>query len=594
MPQHGEYTAGWIKRGPSGVIGTNKKCAADTVEQLLHDLTTGHLNEPADPSREAIDAVLAERAPQAVDWAGWQAIDAAEVAAGEPQGRPASSSSRTSRSPRPPPERRPPSAPPAPQRRAEPWVGWRACPRRAAVDCPRAHACAGAARRAAGGHEPLRRLDGRCTAGAVRRLGWQQLPRDCGGVPRLPADGAGLVHHHAQRFPVAWTVGAVADASGLGVDAAFRVVVAAALLIALALLARALAALQVAPLWRLLLLALFILAPLSTRFYVAFPWIAPDAVFLVGAALVAWGLATDRARLLLGGILVAAVARQTGLLLVPALAAWAALASWPRSTEARAGSRDREAGRRWLVAGVGAAIAVGAYLITDRASTPFSAASMNADTVTGLFAWLGDQPSLGGLASFLSAACSRSRCRPCSWRGCYVAPLRGSLAGRATPRCGWPRRPPAGAGRPGDHRQQPRTPGAAGPPVPAGRDGRADGRSGGAPAGAAPRAGVALLGALAAGSLHHITSLVGRDDSAWAPAFAALTLLCDAVIVWCSGGRRARGPLGLAPPQPRRNAPHTPGAIAWLALSEDAVSHEGSPWRRSRFRTRSLNSTATR
>ncbi len=85
---HGEYTAGWIKRGPSGVIGTNKKCANDTVDQLLNDWTTGHLNTPTDPSRAGIDALLAERVADLVDWQGWQAIDAAEVAAGEPQGRP--------------------------------------------------------------------------------------------------------------------------------------------------------------------------------------------------------------------------------------------------------------------------------------------------------------------------------------------------------------------------------------------------------------------------------------------------------------------------------------------------------------------------
>lgn len=85
---HGEYTAGWIKRGPSGVIGTNKKCANDTVDELLNDFTTGHLNAPTDPSREAIDALLRERVADLVDWSGWQAIDAVETAAGEPQGRP--------------------------------------------------------------------------------------------------------------------------------------------------------------------------------------------------------------------------------------------------------------------------------------------------------------------------------------------------------------------------------------------------------------------------------------------------------------------------------------------------------------------------
>ncbi|MDO9352885.1 MAG: FAD-dependent oxidoreductase [Solirubrobacteraceae bacterium] len=85
---HGEYTAGWIKRGPSGVIGTNKKCATDTVNELLHDLTTGHLASPADPDPASLDALVRERVPNVVDWAGWQAIDAVETAAGEPQGRP--------------------------------------------------------------------------------------------------------------------------------------------------------------------------------------------------------------------------------------------------------------------------------------------------------------------------------------------------------------------------------------------------------------------------------------------------------------------------------------------------------------------------
>lgn len=371
--------------------------------------------------------------------------------------------------------------------------------------------------------------------------------------PGLPADGAGLVHHHAQRFPVAWTVGAVAEATGMGVDAAFRLLVVAALLGALALLARALAALQVAPLWRLLLLALFILAPLSTRFYVAFPWIAPDAVFLVGAALVGWGLATDRARLLLGGILVAAVARQTGLLLVPALAAWAALASWPRATSGRAGLAAGEAGRRWLVAGVGAAIAVGAYLITDRASTPFSAASMNADTVTGLFTWLGDQPSLGGLASFLS-------------RGVLAlalpAVLLAWLLRGASPAARWRAVPLLVAA--GLVALQPVL---GGPAITGNNLARLAllglpfllVAMGALMADQAERLPVlrpvhvaVLLGALAAGSQHHITSLVGRDDSSWAPAFAALTLLCDAVILavlWWAARAGRRGAPG-APATP--------------------------------------------
>jgi len=84
----GEYAVGWIKRGPSGVIGTNKRDAQETVDFLVEDLHEGRLNEPSDPSRESLEALIAERKPEAVAYAGWEAIDAAEKSAGEPNGRP--------------------------------------------------------------------------------------------------------------------------------------------------------------------------------------------------------------------------------------------------------------------------------------------------------------------------------------------------------------------------------------------------------------------------------------------------------------------------------------------------------------------------
>jgi ferredoxin/flavodoxin---NADP+ reductase len=87
-PLRGEYAVGWIKRGPTGIIGTNKRDAQETVDALLDDLDAGRLNEPADPSRDSLEELLDERKPDHVTYTGWEAIDRAEKAAGEPQGRP--------------------------------------------------------------------------------------------------------------------------------------------------------------------------------------------------------------------------------------------------------------------------------------------------------------------------------------------------------------------------------------------------------------------------------------------------------------------------------------------------------------------------
>jgi ferredoxin--NADP+ reductase len=87
-PVPGVYTAGWIKRGPSGVIGTNKKDASETVAMLREDFDANRLPEPADPDPVAIERLIAERDHEAVTYEGWEAIDAAETAAGEPHGRP--------------------------------------------------------------------------------------------------------------------------------------------------------------------------------------------------------------------------------------------------------------------------------------------------------------------------------------------------------------------------------------------------------------------------------------------------------------------------------------------------------------------------
>jgi ferredoxin--NADP+ reductase len=81
----GVYAAGWIKRGPSGVIGTNKKDATETVELLLEDLRDAPRKGKA---AEDVDALLLERGTRPVLYEGWTSIDERERAAGEKLGRP--------------------------------------------------------------------------------------------------------------------------------------------------------------------------------------------------------------------------------------------------------------------------------------------------------------------------------------------------------------------------------------------------------------------------------------------------------------------------------------------------------------------------
>jgi ferredoxin/flavodoxin---NADP+ reductase len=82
------YCAGWIKRGPTGIIGTNKKDAAETVAALLDDVKQGRLSHRDEVSAEAVEALLLERGLRPVLYAGWTSIDEHERAAGEKLGRP--------------------------------------------------------------------------------------------------------------------------------------------------------------------------------------------------------------------------------------------------------------------------------------------------------------------------------------------------------------------------------------------------------------------------------------------------------------------------------------------------------------------------
>jgi len=82
----GFYAVGWIKRGPSGVIGTNKPDSAMTVQNLLNDIP--HLNPCAKPDSQAVQSLLQSRKVRVVSFTDWKKIDAAEIERGKALGKP--------------------------------------------------------------------------------------------------------------------------------------------------------------------------------------------------------------------------------------------------------------------------------------------------------------------------------------------------------------------------------------------------------------------------------------------------------------------------------------------------------------------------
>jgi len=87
-PLPGVYVSGWIKRGPSGVIGTNKPDAAETAAAMLADAAAGATGSPSASEPAGVVALLAARQPDAVSWSDWVRLNTAESGRGLPVGRP--------------------------------------------------------------------------------------------------------------------------------------------------------------------------------------------------------------------------------------------------------------------------------------------------------------------------------------------------------------------------------------------------------------------------------------------------------------------------------------------------------------------------
>jgi ferredoxin--NADP+ reductase len=88
QPMTGLYAAGWIKRGPTGVIGTNKPDAAQTVTCMMEDLAADRILAPAEPDAAAAERLIRERRPRCVSYQDWLKLNQIEVSRGRAAGRP--------------------------------------------------------------------------------------------------------------------------------------------------------------------------------------------------------------------------------------------------------------------------------------------------------------------------------------------------------------------------------------------------------------------------------------------------------------------------------------------------------------------------
>jgi ferredoxin--NADP+ reductase len=87
-PIPGLYVAGWIKRGPSGVIGTNKPDAVETVTAMVEDAASGAVGHPSSADAASTEAFVRSRQSACVSYADWRSLDALEISNGKACGRP--------------------------------------------------------------------------------------------------------------------------------------------------------------------------------------------------------------------------------------------------------------------------------------------------------------------------------------------------------------------------------------------------------------------------------------------------------------------------------------------------------------------------
>jgi hypothetical protein len=207
--------------------------------------------------------------------------------------------------------------------------------------------------------------------------------------PGLPGEGAQLDFHHAQRFTIPWLVGGLSQLTPLSGDDTFRLAAIALALATILLTARLLRRAAVSDSSAAALLVLFIFNAYAFRFDLAFPWYVNDQAFVLGLVIVMLGLSEIGAGTLLAGLALAAISRQTALLLLPSLLAWLALEGGCTSRRKRIG-----------LGLASVAIACGIYVITARVAGGFAGPNTNFDKITAIGGWLAHDFSAAALAEF--------------------------------------------------------------------------------------------------------------------------------------------------------------------------------------------------
>jgi hypothetical protein len=228
-------------------------------------------------------------------------------------------------------------------------------------------------------------------------------------APRLPVDRH-LPFHHAQRLAIPFLLGLANRVVPISSSNLFLVCVAVLQLMTLLVVATIAFELQLSAAQAELVVAIMAFNPWASRYYLAFPGMVADVAFVFGLSVVLLGLFRQRLSLVFAGLLFAAVARQTTLVLIPGTLLWIWL-DWERVAPH---------GLRWrtLVAASVIGLPFVVYLMTARIATQFAAPSENLDHLTGLFTWARSSFNVRTLAAFVLRAITPLAMAVSIWLGC--------------------------------------------------------------------------------------------------------------------------------------------------------------------------------